>query len=331
VYHKVSLLLKVMKEVGVILVSSLALSTIVHSQARDVDKFIKELKDKDSSVRYSAAYALGKIGNSRAVEPLISCLKDESSSVRSSAADALGKIGDSRAVKPLVACLKDQDPSVRYFAEDALGKIGMPAVEPLIACLKEIVWWVRSSAADALGKIGDNRAVEPLISCLKDESSKVRRSAAYALGQIGDKMAASHLISALPDWDANHEICTGLEKMGWLPKTVEEQIYFWIGMRDKKNLISRWELTVVILIRDIRSHNRRKIENATYTFISLGKEEISDELVRILDTKGNEEMAKTYLNCGNSRLGEAARSWARSNGYSVTTGFGSGKAAWGRW
>ena len=41
-------------------------------------------------------------------------------------------------------------------------------------------------------------------------------------------------------------------------------------------------------------------------YAGLGKEEIVTEMVSILDTKGNTEMAETYLNCGHDGLGKAA-------------------------
>ena len=41
-------------------------------------------------------------------------------------------------------------------------------------------------------------------------------------------------------------------------------------------------------------------------YAGLGKEEIVTEVVSILDTKGNTEMAETYLNCGHDGLGKAA-------------------------
>jgi HEAT repeat protein len=61
----------------------------------DVEGLVKSLnyRRKDSHVRWRAAGALGKIGDSRAVEPLIAALKDENSRVRQYAAEALRKIG----------------------------------------------------------------------------------------------------------------------------------------------------------------------------------------------------------------------------------------------
>jgi HEAT repeat protein len=71
-----------------------ALVKIAKKDLGVVDKLIKALRDEDSYVRKSVAWALGKIGDSRAVEALIEALRDEDSYVRASVAWALGKIGD---------------------------------------------------------------------------------------------------------------------------------------------------------------------------------------------------------------------------------------------
>ena len=70
---------------------------------------IEALTAKKSSVRWSAAFALGHIGSENAVEPLIEALTtDKDSFVRGNAAEALGNIGDIRAVEPLKRALKDE-------------------------------------------------------------------------------------------------------------------------------------------------------------------------------------------------------------------------------
>ncbi|MCX7766752.1 MAG: hypothetical protein N2246_08645, partial [Candidatus Sumerlaeia bacterium] len=86
-----------------------------------------------------------------------------------------------------------------------------------------------------------------------------------------------------------------------------------------------------VLFNDVKSGERRKIENAVYSFIGIGREEIIDELVKILETSGNKEMAETYLNCGHSRLEEAGEIWARRHGYFIMFGSGSCAALWGMW
>lgn len=68
-----------------------------------------------------AAQALMLIG-SPAVEPLIAALEDKDVLVRWTAAEALGKIGDKRAVSSLVAALRDSD--VSEAASEALRLLG---------------------------------------------------------------------------------------------------------------------------------------------------------------------------------------------------------------
>jgi HEAT repeat protein/energy-coupling factor transporter ATP-binding protein EcfA2 len=163
-----------------------------------IDSLIKDLKDKASAVRESAADALGRIGSDRAIEPLIKAIStDKASYVRMSAADALGRIGSERAIEPLIKAIST-DGAVRESAAYALGWIGSErAIEPLIKAISTD-GAVRESAAYALGWIGSERAIEPLIKAIStDEVSAVRMSAAYALGWIGSERAIEPLIKAI--------------------------------------------------------------------------------------------------------------------------------------
>jgi hypothetical protein len=259
-------------------------------------------------------------------------LKDEGADVRCGAAEALGKLGDARAVEPLIACLEELDWAVRNSAAIALGNLrDARAVEPLIACLKAQDARVRASAAIALGNLGDARAAEPLIACLKDKDAGGRSSAAIALGNLGDARAVSELVDALPDWDAKAQLGVALKTLGWNPTTDSEQVYFWICNADRANLNTQWGKTKRVLLADLQSGDQRKIKNAIYTFVSLGKEEIIPMLIHILNTQGGKEMAETYLNCGDGRLADAARSSASAHGYQISTAGAANKPGWGSW
>ena len=63
----------------------------------------KALKDKDESMRWMAALALGNTGNSKVIPALTKALKDDSWKVRKFTAEALGNIDDQGAVVALVA------------------------------------------------------------------------------------------------------------------------------------------------------------------------------------------------------------------------------------
>jgi hypothetical protein len=75
-------------------------------------------------VRFLAAIALGKIGDTRAVGPLIAALQAPSDSERRFSAAALGKIGDPEAIEPLSAVLEDHAEIVRRTAEASLRQLG---------------------------------------------------------------------------------------------------------------------------------------------------------------------------------------------------------------
>jgi HEAT repeat protein len=190
---------------------------------------------------------------------------------------------------------------------------------------------VRQTAAKALAQIKDSRAVEPLMAALKDGHGDVRKAAAEALGEIGDMRAIAALVAALPDWHSRRALSKALLQLGWQPQTEREQVYLWIGGGQTQELTENWEKTRRLLLEDVRSANTRLVENAVYTFVSLGREEVVPELVSILDTHENKEMAETFLNCGHKTLAEAARGWATRKGYTVMPFGSGGQASWGNW
>ena len=129
---------------------------------RDVNGLIKALSDKKNEIRFSAAEALGDMGDIRAVEPLIVVLNADSSMyAREIAAKALGKLKDARAVDSLITALK-KTPSAGQLQENA---------------------------AKALGEIKDTRAVEPLIAALFGGFPSKRQAAVKALDEFDDARA----------------------------------------------------------------------------------------------------------------------------------------------
>ena len=92
---------------------------------------IQALQDptEDAEVRVNVAVALGKISTPEALEAVVPALiqasQDKDTSVRASAAEALGSIGKD-AVPTLIELLQDQDEKVRYYVALALKNIGTP-------------------------------------------------------------------------------------------------------------------------------------------------------------------------------------------------------------
>jgi hypothetical protein len=71
------------------------------------------------------------------------------------------------------------------------------------------------------------------------------------------------------------------------------------------------------------------VTEACLTLIKNGDESRIPELVELLHTYGDVNLAEDYLNCGQPDLDGAGRVWANNHGYNIGTGAGSNRARWG--
>ena len=91
---------------------------------KDISELTKQLGDKDSSIRRSAAEALGLMADERALDSLVPVLKDKNRFVRQEAILALGKIGGSRLVEHLTEALNtENDEFVKDFIRKVLERL----------------------------------------------------------------------------------------------------------------------------------------------------------------------------------------------------------------
>ena len=100
------------------------------------------------------------------VQALLALLQDNEPKVRYSAAEALGNLGngsDETVVQALLALLQDSNSKVRLFAIRALGNLGNTS-EPVLQGLSTLAKYdtprVRSSAVEVLEKLGNNSEPE---------------------------------------------------------------------------------------------------------------------------------------------------------------------------
>lgn len=131
---------------------------------------------------------------------LLDALRDKNDTLRVSAARVLGMAGDTAAVPPLLRALNDPNKEVRRAAAVSLGDLkDLRALPGLGAALKDSWWFVRSEAASALGKLRDPRAIDPLFAALHDDDTTVRRSAESALTTIAKSGSGPDGSSTLAD------------------------------------------------------------------------------------------------------------------------------------
>ncbi|KAF5231960.1 hypothetical protein FAUST_8969, partial [Fusarium austroamericanum] len=160
------------------------------------------LEDKDSSVRFHAAEAIGKqsILSDTTVAALMELFKDEDSRIRSSAAEAIGRkstLSDTT-VAALVELFKDEDSSIRSSAAEAIGNqstlsdttvaalsiLSDTTVAALMELFKDEDNIIRYLAAEVIGNQStlSDTTVAALMELFKDNDSSIRSSAARAIG-----------------------------------------------------------------------------------------------------------------------------------------------------
>jgi HEAT repeat protein len=154
--------------------------------------------DSDAWVRKSAVDALARLKPESAIDVLLEIMAvDPVSDVRWSAAAALGAIGNDRGAPGLIAALRDEDHRVRLVAARALGDLGSTvAVPALIHSLDDSSRLVRGRVASVLGDLCDRRSSPALRLALQDPYPNVRWFAAYALAAIDGPEAIAVLRQA---------------------------------------------------------------------------------------------------------------------------------------
>lgn len=166
-----------------------ALRGLAQGRARSVDDLA--LRDADARVRAQSAKLAGDARFQGAAPSLISLLHDPESSVRFQAAIALGKMGEATALPPLVALLErdtDNDPNLRHAA--VMGMTGAATATQLAALASHPNPQVRIAAVVALRRQG----APAVAAFLADTHPKVYSEAVRA---IHDDLGIAEALPAL--------------------------------------------------------------------------------------------------------------------------------------
>ena len=317
---------------------------------RAIEPLMGTIQDSDPEVRAAAIEVLGTIKDPRAVTPIIKALSDDNDKVRLQAVKVLGGSNNPQAILPLKEKLLDNVAQVREAAGDALIKLkwtpsspqdqgiysvitrdwarcielGESAVVPLIAELNLKDSPIKIAVARTLGEIKSPAAIEPLIKYMesasaisnKEQQLQIYDVTTTSLIDIG-KPSISYVIPKLTDWHVSQYVAKILQTLQWTPRSDEELAHFQVALKNSQFIENNWELVRRVLTRDLNSKDSPDVENALYAFIGIGRKEVVEDLVAVLNDKGNLPIAEAYLNCGQSRLADAAEIWAMNNGYKV--------------
>jgi HEAT repeat protein len=145
------------------------------------------LRDDNLAVRTTAVHGLGIVGGDRAVRLLLPLLEDRQASMRWGAAWALGLAGTVD-TGPLVRCLDDRALQVRGRVARSLGRLGGPGVAAALRrALDDPDPWFRSVCAGALGRIEGETPVDVVRPLVRETVEGVRRAAVSVLAAAGDR------------------------------------------------------------------------------------------------------------------------------------------------
>jgi HEAT repeat protein len=165
-------------------------------------------ESSDPAVRREAARILGQLGTPdrpfrQEACPLLTKLleNDADSSVRASAAAALGHLGNAAAIPYLIQSAKDPEPEVRHDIAFALGHFNSPeVVEALISLSGDPVEDIRSWATFGLGTCVDadtDKIRDALLLRLAETDPEIRGEALIGLAKRHDPRVITPLIQEL--------------------------------------------------------------------------------------------------------------------------------------
>ena len=185
---------------------------------------IKALSDEQNSVRYAAAFAVGRIGAKEATGELTKNLDSKDHFLRMVSAWSLAKLKPNdkvamdHAITLLVDSLKDNDHHVRSAAARGLQELELPSdtlVEAFSSLMADKDPEVRGNVVDALSTLGV-KALPKLIKALEnDEMQSLAVAVIHRLGpQAKDAVPALILELSDPDPAYRQEVEYALAAIG---------------------------------------------------------------------------------------------------------------------
>lgn len=180
------------------------------------------LRDRDATVRASAARGLWDSDDRIVIRPLVELLgKDPSPEVRAAAATTLGKFAEmaeegklikrdgQRISDALMAVIEnpDEENHTRRRAIEAIAPISSERVrETILQSYNDDDPKMQQSAIYAMGRSSDSRWLPTVLHETSHRDAAIRYEAAIACGYLGDDETVPHLINMLNDEDSQVQL-----------------------------------------------------------------------------------------------------------------------------
>jgi HEAT repeat protein len=163
--------------------------------------------------------------------------------------------------------LSSSSPQKRLEAVQKLRAMKDPdAIGALINALEDPEAAVRTEVVSALGEFEDPSVVRALVGALRDHSEPVQELAIQALKKIGDHSViepiAGVLLRGTPG--VQYHAAQALRALGWAPRTLGEQIPYYVATGDFKRVAMFGTAAVSALAAVLRGgSNERRVAAAT--------------------------------------------------------------------
>ena len=201
--------------------------------------------------------------------------------------------------------LTASSPQKRLEAVQRIRALKEPAaVEVLVTALEDIEPAVRAEIVSALGDIESPAVIKPLVSALRDHSEAVQELAVQALRKTGDTSVVEPLVGVLLRGTpgVQYHAAQALRALNWVPRTLGEQIPFYVASGDFKRVTMFGSAAISALASVLRSGSDERRVAAANALSEMGDAAVLKPLIGAL--KDSEAMVRSAAANGLARVGD---------------------------
>jgi len=166
--------------------------------------------------------------------------------------------------------------------------------------------------------LGCGKSDEQLLTDLNSSDANTRVEAVLELLDRGHPAAQS---TEVTDWLLVSAASMLDENAQWTNRSYARDYYD--ALQETEDYLVNDSIVRYVLVSDVRLR-------VLYLAMKLGTPGSEQQLIEVLDSHGDKEMAEDFLNCGSILLSDAAEDWAARHGYVVYTVTGGPRVSWGQ-